>query len=275
MLGNREASGAQVPGVHGEQGAHFAQFAEGAPLLAFDTSTEMMAVAASGPGGACALNLPGGAAASAQLLPQIEGALRRVGLELADLAAIAFGRGPGAFTGLRTSCAVAQGLGLGLGRPLLPLDSLLIVAEDAFGAAPQALRVAVAMDARMDEIYGAVYERGASAWRTVHAPALYVLAAWNAVLEHEGPSLQGLAGSALVAFDARLHRPAAVLAHPAQNDRAAALLRLAHEAYAAGLAVDAAAALPLYLRDKVALTTAERAAAKAGALPATKVGAAA
>lgn len=248
-----------------------------APLLAFDTSTEMMAVAASGPGGACAINLPGGAAASAQLLPQIESALRRIGLELADLAAIAFGRGPGAFTGLRTSCAVAQGLGLGLALPLLPLDSLLIVAEDALGATPApgaSIRIAVAMDARMDEIYGAVYERSATGWRTVHAPALYALAAWNGVLEEEGPSLLGLAGSALAAFGARMHRPAMVPAVPEPHDRAAALLRLAQHAFGAGAAVDAAAALPLYLRDKVALTTAERAAAKATP-PARGIGAAA
>ena len=272
-----------------------------APLLAFDTSTEHMAVAACGPRGVVALNLPGGAAASAQLLPQIEAVLAQAGLTLPDLAAVAFGSGPGAFTGLRTSCAVAQGLGLGLARPLLPLDSLLIVAEDAWAAAwapgthsalpiaaGRAARIAVAMDARMDEVYGAVYEReggegaregpGAAAglvegqceveaevaaWRTVRAPALYALAAWNEVLDEEATMLRGLAGTALAAFGARLHSPAGVPVQRAEHNRAAALLRLAQQAFVAGAAVDAAAALPLYLRDKVAQTTAERAAAKA------------
>lgn len=242
-----------------------------ARLLAFDTSTEVLSVAACGPRGVCAVNLPGGAAASAHLVPQIERMLSEAGLAFADLQALAFGRGPGAFTGLRTSCAVAQGLGLGLGRPLLPLDSLLVVAEDTFGGAalpPAPALLAVAMDARMDEIYGALYERASAAqpgaaptWRTVRAPALFTLPAWNALIDETGSSLHGMAGSALSAFGARLRRPAQARTVAGENDRAAALLRLARQAWAAGAAVDAAAALPLYLRDKVALTTAERAAA--------------
>jgi len=249
-----------------------------APLLAFDTSTERLAVAACGPLGMHAVNTVGGAAASAQLLPQIAEVLARIGLTLGDLGAIAFGRGPGAFTGLRTSCAVAQGLALGLGCPVLPLDSLLVVADDALvtaepaGKLPGAARrVAVAMDARMDEIYGGVYEHGAQVggWHTVRAPALYSLADWNLVLEQEAGVLAMQAGSALAAFEGRLHRLPAVVAQPVETDRAAALLRLARAAQAAGEGVDAAQALPLYLRDKVALTTAERAAAAAAAAGAT------
>jgi tRNA threonylcarbamoyladenosine biosynthesis protein TsaB len=239
-------------------------------LLAFDTSTETMAIAAAGPHGESALNEPGGAAASSHLLPRIEHALAAAGLALRDLAVVAFGRGPGAFTGLRTSCAVAQGLGLGLARPLLPLDSLLVVAEDAFGAQARAAgssgpRVGVAMDARMDEIYAAVYERQPTGWLTLRAPALYTLAAWNAVLEGSAQGLQGLAGSALSAFGARLHHPPGVVTCAVEADRARALLRLALEAFAAGAAVDAASALPLYLRDRVALTTVERQAIKSAA----------
>ena len=258
-------------------------------LLAFDTSTETLAVAACGAQGNCLLNLPGGAAASAQLLPQIDIALAATGLALGDLAAIAFGRGPGAFTGLRTSCAVAQGLALGLSRPVLPLDSLMVVAEDALAAFVaswstrparpaqplSAVRVAVAMDARMDEIYGAVYERrdrgsnspgddlGALPWHTLRAPALFTLAAWNAVLDEHAGDLQGVAGSALGAFGTRLHSVAAATVWPAEQNRAAALLRLAQWAWRAGAAVDAAHALPTYLRDKVALTTREREVASA------------
>jgi tRNA threonylcarbamoyladenosine biosynthesis protein TsaB len=234
-------------------------------LLAFDTSTEILAVAAGGPRGWSVWNGPGGSAASAQLLPQIGAALARAGLTLADIDAIAFGRGPGAFTGLRTSCAVAQGLGLGLARPLLPLDSLRIVAEDALDPSQSgdgACTVAVAMDARMGEIYGGVYERVAAGWHTVRAPALYALADWNAVLAQESRQPHLLAGSALDAFGTRLHRPVGVTLRPTERDRAHALLRVARQALAEGAAVDAALALPLYLRDKVALTTAERAAAR-------------
>jgi tRNA threonylcarbamoyladenosine biosynthesis protein TsaB len=256
-------------------------------LLAFDTSTEVLAVAARGPLGDATRQSAGGAAASADLLPQIDAVLREAGLVLADLAAIAFGRGPGAFTGLRTSCAVAQGLGLGLGCPLLPLDSLMIVAEDAApsvgnaaAASAESVGVAVAMDARMDEIYGAIYERaalfadvaadagnagrvngglnGGQGWRALLPPALFTLDAWNAELERRRGSVSLLAGSALSVFGTRLHRPAHVQTVPAEAHRARALLRLAQQAWNAGAAVDAAAALPLYLRDKVALTTIER-----------------
>ena len=247
-------------------------------MLAFDTSTEVMAIAAAGPRGVVVRELPGGAAASAQLLPQIQAVLAEAGLAYADLAAIAFGCGPGAFTGLRTSCAVAQGLGFGLARPLLPLDSLLIVAEGCLAAAPagspaSGAWVAVAMDARMEEIYGALYERKASGWHTVQAPALYTLAAWNAVLEENSARVQCLAGSALNAFGARLHRPPAARELPTEVHRAGALMRLAQQAHAMGAAVDAAAALPLYLRDKVALTTAERSQAKTGASAGASAGA--
>jgi tRNA threonylcarbamoyladenosine biosynthesis protein TsaB len=277
-----------------------------APLLAFDTSTERLAVAAAGPRGTCAINAAGGAAASTELMPQIHAALAAAGLVLADLAAIGFGRGPGAFTGLRTSCAVAQGLGFGLARPLLPLDSLLIVAEDAFGAATgdelddelddqlgdevgrhpgdkrrgepgaegaeeaaarsDAGLVAVVMDARMDEVYGALYERrSAGAWSTRLAPALYTLAAWNSRVELHAHTLRGVAGSGLAVFGPRLHRMRGVPEVAAERDRARALLRLARAAWRSGAAIDAAQALPLYLRDKVALTTAERAAARGAA----------
>ncbi len=238
------------------------------PLLAFDTSTEVMAVAVAGPRGAVTRNLAGGATASLQLVPQIGAALADLGLALGDLSAIAFGRGPGAFTGLRTSCAVAQGLGFGLARPLWPLDSLLIVAEDAFVAMTGADlasgrtegRLAVAMDARMDEIYGAVYETAAGQWRTLRAPALYALPVWNALLEGMAPELHGMAGSALAAFGDRLYRAPGIECRPAEADRAAALLRLAQRAVQCEAGLDAAAALPLYLRDKVALTTSERSA---------------
>jgi tRNA threonylcarbamoyladenosine biosynthesis protein TsaB len=233
-----------------------------AAVLALDTSTERLAVGVQAGGACLAVNAPGGAAASSTLLPQIHALLAQAGLGLADLGHIAYGRGPGAFTGLRTACAVAQGLGLGLGRPLLGIDSLLIVAEDACAllSASEPFDIGVAMDARMDEVYAGRYRWTGGRWQVLQPPGLYTLdalaAAWATVAE-QAP-LQAVAGSALAAFGARLRLPAAAVRVEHEHDRAAALLRLAVRAAAAGEGIDAAAALPLYLRDKVALTTVER-----------------
>jgi tRNA threonylcarbamoyladenosine biosynthesis protein TsaB len=226
-------------------------------LLAFDTSTETMAIAACGPAGETAWSGDGGAAASATLLPQARRLMQQAGLDWPDLDAVAFGAGPGAFTGLRTACAVAQGLAFGLGRPVLPLDSLALVAEDAgWRDGP----VWVAMDARMDEVYAAAYRWDPGGWQALQAPALYTLAAlaecWLAL-----PPLR-IAGSALAAFEGRLPVGSARL-QPGVDDRAAALLRLARQAWARGEAIDPAQALPTYVRDKVAQTSAERLAARA------------
>jgi tRNA threonylcarbamoyladenosine biosynthesis protein TsaB len=187
--------------------------------------------------------------------------LERAGLTLTDLDAIAFGRGPGAFTGLRTACSVAQGLAFGAGLPVLAIDSLALLAEDAF-AAHGAAAVWVAMDARMDEVYAAAYRRVGAQWFAEQAPALWSLAALKEAWQREPPAC--VAGTALTAFGPRLPC-AAALRLPAPHDRAAALARLARTAWQRGEAVDAALALPLYLRDKVAQTTAERDAARAAA----------
>lgn len=243
-------------------------------LLAFDTSTEVMAIAVCAGAQRLAVTAPGGAAASASLLPRIEALLAEAGLAFGDLEAIALGCGPGAFTGLRASCAVAQGLGFGLGRPVIAIDSLLVVAEDARAQAARGERiaegaqqgrptceVAVAMDARMDEAYAACYRHDGARWHVACAPALRSLAALNAAWRDATPDL--VAGSALAVFGARVECPQRALRIEREHDRAAALLRLAEAAAARGEGVDAAQALPVYLRDKVALTTVEREAAKA------------
>lgn len=224
-------------------------------LLAFDTSTETMTIAACGPAGDAVWAGLGGAAASASLLPQAAQLLAQAGLAWHDLDAIAFGAGPGAFTGLRTACAVAQGLAFGLGCPVLPLDSLALVAEDT--GWHDGL-VWVAMDARMDEIYAAAYRWQGTPprWHADAAPALYTLAALADRWALQPPAR--IAGSALTVFDGRLPVGSAVLA-PQATQRAAALLRLARRAWAQGGAIDPALALPTYLRDKVAQTSAERA----------------
>jgi tRNA threonylcarbamoyladenosine biosynthesis protein TsaB len=232
-----------------------------ARLLAFDTSTEQLAMAVAGPTGEHLLLLPGGAQASAALLPAVHRLLAEAGLRLQELDAIAFGQGPGAFTGLRTSCAVAQGLGFGLDRPLLPLDSLLLVAEDARAQHPGSDDVAVVMDARMDEVYGGRYRWADGRWQVLVPPALYTLPAAAALWHGGAPAL--VAGSAVAAFGDRLGLPAGQPVCMHEQARAVALLRLARQAHAAGAGIPAEQALPLYLRDKVAQTTAEREAARA------------
>jgi tRNA threonylcarbamoyladenosine biosynthesis protein TsaB len=227
-----------------------------ARLLAFDTSTEVLSVALHCDAGSFAWNGPGGAAASAQLLPQVRLLLQSAGVELAQLQAIAFGSGPGAFTGLRTACAVAQGLAFGAALPVLPLDSLMIVAEGVRAEHPDVpAEVDVVMDARMGEVYAGRYAWTGSLWQARVAPALHSLESLHATWAVRPPRC--VAGTALQAFGEQLHS-ADALRIGGGIDRAAALLRLAQQRWGEVGGVDAAAALPLYLRDKVALTVAER-----------------
>ena len=239
-------------------------------LLAFDTSTEVMSIAVRLPGRTLCFEGEGGAQASARLIPEILSLLGEAGCTLQQLDAIAFGRGPGAFTGLRSACSVAQGLALGAGKPVLPLDSLLLVAQDALDERDERDAGAdfdcwVAMDARMDEIYAAHYRWTAGRWQVELPPLLCRSEALNEHWAHAPPA--HVAGSALAAFGARLHTGAAVL-RPATRSRARALAGLADAAWRDGAGVDAALALPVYLRDKVAQTTAERDAARAAGAPA-------
>lgn len=228
-------------------------------LLAFDTATERMSVALAVRDEVRVHEAAGGAQASAALLPAILGLLADAGLGLAHVDAIAFGRGPGAFTGLRTACAVAQGLAIGAGKPVLPLDTLLAVAEDARVQSGR-LHVWVAMDARMDEIYAAHYAFEAGRWTTLVAPMLTTPETLVMRWQEEPPEV--VAGSALDAFGERLLTGTAVRL-PQAMPRARALVPLAQALWQAGAAVDPALALPLYVRDKVAQTTAEREALRA------------
>jgi tRNA threonylcarbamoyladenosine biosynthesis protein TsaB len=235
------------------------------PVLALDTSTEQLAAGLHTGRDSFTCRVAGGAQASARLLPELQALLARAGLALTDVKAVAFGQGPGAFTGLRTACAVAQGLGFGLGRRVLPLCSLLVVAEDArVQSGEPDIDLTVLMDARMDEVYAGRYRHEGGRWQVLQAPELMSLPAlqarWGA--QGSGPALQAVCGSALAAFGPRLGLPANGPQFPVEHDRAAALLRLAVQAVADGAGLDPAQALPLYLRDKVAQTTAERAQAR-------------
>ncbi len=233
-------------------------------LLALDSSTETMALSLSSPAGTWLFEAEGGPQASSQLVPQALDLLAQAGLKLADVDAIAYGRGPGAFTGLRAACAVVQGLAFGAGKPVLPIDSLMLVAEDARLQLQQQVGGAfefeglmwVAMDARMGEIYAAAYRWEEGAWQLVHAPALYSPEALMAFWGQPG----ALCGSALSVFAEALAPAVQAARHcwPRHQSRAAALAALTTQAWAQGDLLDAAQAMPLYVRDKVAQTTAER-----------------
>ncbi len=236
-------------------------------LLAFDTSTESMSVALSWAERTWAWDGEGGAQASARLIPQILHMLAEAGCTLADLNAIAFGQGPGAFTGLRTACSVAQGLAWATGKPVLALDSLLLVAQAMSGGYPDLpSAVWVVMDARMGEIYAACYApyvvpQGLLQWQTIAAAALYAPHQLNERWAIQAPIC--VVGSALEVptfAQALTHQHAWLPGEPAS--RAAALLPLALGAWQQGLTVDAAQARPVYVRNKIALTVAERRASR-------------
>jgi tRNA threonylcarbamoyladenosine biosynthesis protein TsaB len=240
----------------------------GPVLLALDTATERMHLALSiglDATRTTTLDLPGGAQASTTLLPALSQLLADAGLAWSALDALAFGAGPGAFTGLRTACATVQGLALGLDLPVLPLDTLMAVAEDARLAgsvAPHAPLWAL-QDARMGELYAAAYQwdDAAQAWQPSAAPQLWPLAHALALKLDQAPAQW--AGNAVQA-DAHLLAPLLATRCPGLEGaevaapRGAALASLARAAWARGEAVDAALALPRYVRDKVAQTTAER-----------------
>ena len=228
-------------------------------LLAFDTSTDVLSIAVQRGEGVWEHNGPGGAQASLSLISAISELLRLAGLDLAQLDALVVARGPGSFTGLRTACAVAQGLAFGAnagrGIPVLPVDTLAAVAEQA-RAQCGCTEVVAALDARMDEVYMARYQWRANGWQD--AGALCVSAPEGV---HVPPGWT-LAGNARAAYGDRL-APGALHVHALPT--ACALLRLAPALLADGRAVSATEALPLYVRDKVAQTTAERAAVRAAA----------
>jgi tRNA threonylcarbamoyladenosine biosynthesis protein TsaB len=245
-------------------------------LLAFDTSTEVMSIAVactnSGNTRLWQHTGPGGAQASTGLIAAVMDLLQQADLKLGELDAICFGSGPGSFTGLRTACAVAQGLAFGAGVPVLPVNSLLAVAEDArFTQLPQAqaLCITALLDARMDEMYAATFAYLAGHWREVQGAALVKPEDLAPSASADG-SVPVMAGNVFAMYGARIPPfvPSQSTSVPHASLRlqagptAAAMLRLAPQLLAAGAAVAAQDALPLYVRDKVAQTTAERAAIK-------------
>ncbi|MEI7497571.1 MAG: tRNA (adenosine(37)-N6)-threonylcarbamoyltransferase complex dimerization subunit type 1 TsaB [Betaproteobacteria bacterium] len=225
--------------------------------LAIETSTDILSIALASTQGdtseVWAHTSEGGAKSSQLVLPEIVQLMEEAQIRFTDLTAVVFGKGPGSFTGLRTACSVAQGLAFSAGVPVLPIDTLLAVAEDA--RYQNAQRFFVAMDARMDQVYTAAYE-WRSAWHCVQAPS--VNSPEDICVPTEWKDLEfTTVGNAWDGFAMRW--PATLsITHMHAMPTAQAMLRLAPIAFEQGLAVSPEQALPLYIRDKVAQTTQER-----------------
>ena len=232
-------------------------------ILAIETSTEYCSVALWQDGALNERCERVGQKHSEVLLGMVDGVLREAGCTVQEVEGIAFGKGPGSFTGVRIACGVAQGLAFGADLKVVGVCTLHALAE-----ATGQDKVIAALDARMGELYFAAYEKRDGAWRTVIEPCLCTAESAPAVAGSgwfgcgsgfaldsptptpppEGEGLKVRYGAQLCGVEAQ--------AVP----QAAAIARLAVPEFAQGHAVDAAQALPLYLRDKVALTTRERAA---------------
>ena len=241
-------------------------------ILAFDTSTDTMSIAVGSNLGGTSQQVwthigPGAAQSSSTLLPTIQLLMAQAGLTFAALDAIAFGVGPGSFTGLRTPCAVAQGLGFASGRPVLGIDSLMAVAEDARTkmGSPETAAVLAMLDARMDEMYTGYYYFYSKQWlcdmpkRLVKPENLVDAGNWTP------------AGNVFANYGHRMPAHARARSGVEALPTATAMLRLAPTLLAAGHATSAALAHPVYVRDKVAETTEERAVLRAAAELATAV----
>ena len=193
--------------------------------------------------------------------------LAEAGIRLADCAAIAFGAGPGSFTGLRTACGVTQGLAFGAELPVVPVNVLMACAESVRNDIPAGAAVLVAIDARMDEAYAATFRWNDAAGEWAMDGALQV-GAPESIAPPDGDFW--LAGNAQTVFGGRLAAAArAVRTMPEAMPDARAMVSIGLRAVARGETIAAADAMPIYVRDKVAQTIVEReavAAAKAAAL---------
>jgi len=221
-------------------------------ILALDTSTDHCSVALWRDGKVDAREEHAGHRHSELLLPMVDGLLKHHGIAVRALDGIAFGEGPGSFTGLRIACGVAQGLALGAGLPVVGVSTLLALAEAARSG-----QAVCCLDARMGEIYHAAYAPSDAGWRAVHAPSLCAPA--------DAPPLPTGSwmgcGSGFAAHAAALSRRyegrlSAIM--PGVFPHARDIARLAAREFEAGRAVSAERAVPVYLRDRVALRMDER-----------------
>jgi tRNA threonylcarbamoyladenosine biosynthesis protein TsaB len=210
-------------------------------FAAIETSTDWCSVAVWNDGELAALERQAGNRHSELALPMLQ---RLLGKNKLD--AVAFGAGPGAFTGLRIACGLAQGLAFGRGLPVLGISTLEALAQES-----GATRVVACIDARMREVYYAALEKRAGRWHEV------VSAQCVPPQSAPKPSGDGWVGvgSGFEAYQELANKVTKVRSgvHPT----AIAIAQLAAPRFAAGEGIDPAQAAPVYLRDKVALTQEE------------------
>lgn len=217
-------------------------------FAAFETSTEWCSVALWLDGEIAALEERAGNRHAELALPMLESLFKEMKINASGLDAVAFGAGPGSFTGLRIACGVAQGLALGRGLPVIGIPTLESLAEES-GAA----RVVACLDARMREVYYSALEKKNGRWHEV-IPAQCVSPAEAPLPPGEGWIGCGSGFAVYGSF----FRDRFSSMRPDIHPSAVAVARLAGPRLAAGEGVDAALAVPVYVRDKVALTAAER-----------------
>jgi tRNA threonylcarbamoyladenosine biosynthesis protein TsaB len=220
-------------------------------LLALDTSTEFLSLALQVNDKIFTHFEQAGNAASERILPQIQALLDSANIKLTDLDGIAFGAGPGAFTGVRIACGVAQGLGFGANLPVVGVNTLLALAE-----ASGENQVIACLDARMGEIYHAAFERKNGEWIELSAtkvckPEAVSLLVCRAAGVGSGWAIYGEILS-------KIYGENVVKIMPEITPKAEAILQLAKPIFAAGKAKPASEAAPIYIRNRVALTSAER-----------------
>ncbi|MEE3923935.1 tRNA (adenosine(37)-N6)-threonylcarbamoyltransferase complex dimerization subunit type 1 TsaB [Pseudomonas viridiflava] len=216
-------------------------------LLALDTATEACSVALLHDGKVLSHYEVIPRLHAQRLLPMIKDLLAEAGIAMSALDAIAFGRGPGAFTGVRIAIGVVQGLAFALERPVLPVSNLTVLAQRAFRERGVS-QVAAAIDARMDEVYWGCYRETAGEMRLVGAEA--VMAPELAALPAD---ITGEWFGAGTGWGYAERIPVALSGHDASLlPHAQDLLTLATFAWHRGEAVQADDAQPVYLRDKVA-----------------------
>ncbi|MCM1129028.1 MAG: tRNA (adenosine(37)-N6)-threonylcarbamoyltransferase complex dimerization subunit type 1 TsaB [Alistipes senegalensis] len=226
-------------------------------IIAFETSSYLASASLVVKGGAICTRYSSGVATHSQtLLPMVQALLAEAAVSMTDCDAIAFGCGPGSFTGVRTACGIAQGLAFGADLPLVPVVSLAAMAESC-RMENKATDVLALMDARMGEVYLAQYRYENGLWRTVTEPCI---TGPETVVPHGMPAA---CGNGLTACADVLAGLSVAATYPEIMPDSTAVAALALSAYRRGETVSAFDAHPLYLRNKVAYTTEERRAMKA------------
>lgn len=225
-------------------------------ILALDTSTEYLSLALSLDGKTLARDIHAGQTHSQLTLPLLRELLDEANVELIDLNGIAFGAGPGSFTGLRIACGVAQGLAFGADLPVIGISTLMALAQ-----ANGSEKMMACMDARMGEIYHAAYIKHGTGWTEVSAPALSKPEAMPS-LASDGWTGVGNGWKSYAQQLEQFYGSQINQIFPDVFPQALAIAELAIPLFEAGHGRPAAEAAPIYIRNKVAFKTSERELAK-------------